>query len=603
MSNHKPNENRIGKDKRDLFKLLSHLEQHDRSRGRRSSDEPFEFPEPTDLITVEDPDPDSPEENMHLQLDSFQPATMLEEDMQDILVSEEKTTRVAGENMRLELDSFQPTSMLVEDMENLLISEEKATGVSEKDAPWPEAPKQRRNPFKTLWAGFCDNLPRREDTTGTKVRKCGFLFSLLVMLVAIIYLVVDLLIIPAMNKRLKDDLLEIYHPENSNVVMSDRDGNYPKNMLASFKELYDRNSDVRGWISFHATGKKDFLDIEYPIVYRDVEDKTNPYLKTDFDGKPNRNGTLYFDQQNNVNRYTERSDALVVYGHNMASGQMFAGLNKFLGSVNNARVAPTLTLSTLFRKDEFKVFAVVLLDESDVNSRSMDIWKTEFLTDDAFMEQVGMIRARSIFDYPVDVEADDQLLVLSTCTGKTSAHVKDGRLVVVARRVRDGESTTVETNNIVKNTDVIMPYYWYINQNKKPHQYYTDIGMDQPVRPNLPTPPTASTTTTVEPDDSSTSATDESGVSTTTGTDDTTSTTTANGDTTATTSTGDTTTTTTTSSGSTTTVDGTTTGTTTGSSTTAETTTSATTTTTTTIEETPDESTTTTTTKSTEETE
>ncbi|MBO5722538.1 MAG: SDR family NAD(P)-dependent oxidoreductase, partial [Lentisphaeria bacterium] len=33
----------------------------------------------------------------------------------------------------------------------------------------------------------------------------------------------------------------------------------------------------------------------------------------------------------------ERNRALIVYGHNMASGQMFAGLNQFLGSVNNAR--------------------------------------------------------------------------------------------------------------------------------------------------------------------------------------------------------------------------------------------------------------------------
>ena len=485
MSDYQPNENQHGTDDQELFDLLDRLEQRDRARRRRQKEAPFYFPETTDLITVEDPDPDSPEENMVLSVDGFSSTALTAEQVHDLLIVEgDFDTEEEGED----------------------------------DAPLPAAPQKIRNPFKALWAGFCGNLPRKEDSTATKWRKGGFLFSLLVMVVAAVYLLVDLLIIPALNRRLKDDLIDLYHPEDTHVVSS-QDGNYPKNMLASFKDLYDRNPDVRGWISFHAGGKKDFLNIEYPIVYRDVEDKTNPYLKIDFDGNRNKNGTLYFDQQNNVDRYNSHSDALVVYGHNMASGQMFAGLNKFMGSVNNARVAPTLTLSTLFRRDEFKVFAVVLLDESDVNARSMDIWKTKFLTDASFLEQVEKIRARSLFDYPVDVMAEDQLLVLSTCTGKTSAHVKDGRLVVVARRVRDGESAAVDTDAIVKNTDVIMPYYWYINQNKKPHQYYTDIGMDQPVSPNLPTASVATTTT----------------VTTVTGTDDTTTTATGEGDTTTTT--------------------------------------------------------------------
>ena len=107
-----------------------------------------------------------------------------------------------------------------------------------------------------------------------------------------------------------------------------------------------------------------------------------------------------------------------------------------------------------------------------------------------------------MFDYTeVEVNADDQIVVLSTCTGKSSAHVKDGRLLVVARRVRDGESATVDTSTIVKNTDVIMPYYWYINQNKTVHEYYTENGLTtNPVQSSggnatgyLPTAPATST--------------------------------------------------------------------------------------------------------------
>ena len=476
MSERKPNGTPNEEESKDLVELLDRLERRDEAQRRRRNAPSFGESVP-ELIVVEEADPNSPEENMYLHIDRFQPTSMTEEDLQELLITgvEDDTYDEEGEDL-------------------------------------PSAPKKRRNPFVALWEGFCDNIPRKEDSTGTKWRKGGFLFSLLVMLVAVIYLAVDLLIIPAHNENLKNELIELYNPEDSQVVMSN-DGNYPKYMLASFRELYDRNSDVRGWISYHADGKSDFLDIEYPIVYRDVEDTTNPYLKMDFDGNKNRNGTLYFDQSSRLESPRDKNRVLIVYGHNMASGQMFAGLNKFMGNVNNARAAATLTMSTLFREDAFKVFAVILVDESDeVKERRYDAWETAFTSDVAFLDHIEAARARSLFDYPVDVEAEDQILVLSTCTGKTSAHVKDGRLVVMARRVRDGESATVNTNEIVKNTDVIMPYYWYINQNKTVHQYYVDQGVDYPTQPNLTTK--GSTTTTTAGKGATTTATTGSGTTT-----------------------------------------------------------------------------------------
>lgn len=481
MSEKQPNGNLTEEETKQLFDLLERLERREEADRLRRNVSAFADPTP-ELVTVEEPDPASPEENMYLHIDRFQPVAMGEEDLQELLI-----TGPAD-------DSYD----------------------EDEGEDQPPSPKKRRNPFAVLWEGFLGNIPRKEDSTGTKWRKGGFLFSLLVMVVAIIYLVVDLLIIPAQNDRLKNELMGLYHPEDSQVVVGSNEGDYPNGMLASFKDLYDRNSEVRGWISFHASGSKDFLDIEYPIVYRNVEDTTNPYLKIDFDGNKNRNGTLFFDQSNRLETSRDKNRSLIVYGHNMASGQMFAGLNKFLGSVNNARAGATLTLSTLFREDVYKVFAVVLVDESDtVKERRYNAWETHFISDVDFLDHVEDARARSLFDYPVDVVAEDQILVLSTCTGKTSAHVKDGRLLVMARRVRDGESATVNTKEIVKNTDVIMPYYWYINQNKQVHQYYVDEGVDYPATPNLPTS-TTTTTTTTDGGEDTTSATDGGSTTSTT---------------------------------------------------------------------------------------
>ena len=328
-------------------------------------------------------------------------------------------------------------------------------------------PAVRRNPFVVLWTGFAANLPARGDTGGALLRKSGFLLSLAVFLVSMSYLLVDLCIRPWQNQQLSQELVEIYQPDNQMLVADTNQ--YPTGMLVSFKELYSRNDEIRGWLTFHATGETDFLNIDYPIMYSGDNDK---YLTVDFDQKKNKNGALFFDMSNCLDTKADRNKSLVVYGHNMASGQMLAGLNKLLGSLSNARAAASFTLSTLFRRSEYRVFAVILTDEAETNPEwYFNTRRTQFFDEQEFLQYVQEMRARSIYDYPVDVQAGDEIVVLSTCTGKSSAKVKDGRLVVVARRTRTSESGVI-TSKIQKNEDVIMPRNWYVNQGLALHPYY-----------------------------------------------------------------------------------------------------------------------------------
>ena len=544
MSKKKPNGTPRKEGSDELIHLLEQLKRWDLARQFLTASSPAEAEEVPELILVEDPDPDSPEENLRLQVDGYQT---------ELITVEDPDPESPEEHMHLQIDRFQPDGMAETDLGDLLISDEDAahsTTNGEEEA-LPPAPKKWRNPFKVLWEGFCGNLPRKGDSGGAIARKCGFLFSLLVMLVAIIYLLVDLLIIPAYNRNMQDKLASLYNPEDEHIIVSSKDGDYPVKMMASFKPWYDINPDVRGKITYKASGKTDFLNIDHPIVYRDVDDLTNPYLKTDFYGNANRNGTLFFDQSNKVDSYLDKNRNLIIYGHDMASGQMFAGLNKFLGNVNYARSAPTMTVSTLFRTDVYKVFAVVLVDEDDKNARSYNAWDTHFSGDEEFLTYLQDAQARSLFDYPVDVTADDRIVVLSTCTRKSTSKLENGRLLVMARRLRDGESEVVDTKQIAKNTDAIMPYYWYINQNRKPHDFYVDGGMDThpttstttstTTGTTLPTEGDATTTLPVDGEDATTSAT-EGAESTTQPVE---STTTTGGDVTGTTTTGTTTTSTT----------------------------------------------------------
>ena len=329
------------------------------------------------------------------------------------------------------------------------------------------APTVRRNPLRAFWHALRGNVPLPCDSKREIVRKSVFWLSILLLTGALTYILYNVWWLPAFTKDLYGDVAQDYHPEAVGTVES---GAYPQQMQLSFQMLYDRNPETRGWLSFHAAGNRDFLNIEYPIMYSGDNDK---YLTVDFNGNKNKNGALFFDMRAKLNSPEDKNTSLIVYGHNMASGQMLAGLNKFIGNVNNARVAPTLTMNTLFTNGQYKVFAVVITDESAEQKHYFNVRRTRFGDDGDFLGYIENLRARSLFDYPVDVQAGDELLLLSTCTVPSSAKIGNGRLTVVARKVRAGESTIVNTSAIVKNDDVIMPYAWYTLQKKQPHAYYS----------------------------------------------------------------------------------------------------------------------------------
>ncbi len=365
------------------------------------------------------------------------------------------------------------------------------------------APQGRRNPFKVFWQAICGNLPLVGDSGSEWLRKCAFWLALVVFSGALTYILYNVWWLPMFTRNMYAEVEQNYHPELVGTV--EDNGQYPSKMQLSFQALYDRNNETRGWLSYHAGGNSDFLNIEYPIMYSGDNDK---YLTVDFNGNKNKNGALFFDMRSKLDSPDEENKVLIAYGHNMASGQMLAGLNKFIGNVNNARVASTLTMNTLYENAEYKVFAVVMTDEDAQGDYYYNVRRMQFANDEDFMQHVEQLRARSLFDYPVDVQADDELLLLSTCTAPSTAKIDDGRLTVIARKVRPGESPAVNTHAIVKNDDVIMPYAWYTKQELAVHDYYKSMVA-------VPSTPNGSTTTTVNRPSGTPS--DTSGVPTATG--------------------------------------------------------------------------------------
>lgn len=335
-----------------------------------------------------------------------------------------------------------------------------------------EAPASQNEKPLTVGQRLLDMfVPMRGDALSDIIRKIVAIIAVIAMLVAMGYLIYDLWIMPLQNEAQNAGITQLYNPDGPIEFEPEVEDftEYPAGMNPAFKALYYANHDVRGWLTFNSSSKY-WYGINYPVVQAADNDF---YLYRDFYKQNNRNGTLYFDARNDFSSPDATNQVSIIYGHNMLSGQMLASLNKLLGSVGMARSAPTLTMNTLYEDATYKVFGVFIWDNEQ---RDFNYMQTIFADDADFMAYVEKVRARSWYDYKdVDVIPTDELLVLSTCSNKSQTHLSDGRTVVVARKVRDGESTSVNTAHIVVNEDALQPLAWYEAEGLTLPDYYNGI--------------------------------------------------------------------------------------------------------------------------------
>lgn len=310
--------------------------------------------------------------------------------------------------------------------------------------------------------------PKKGDVVPELIRKCCFFVALCVLLGSVSYLVNDTFLIPYSNTLTVNSLKEMYTPGQSiDLTQEEQDyQGYPEGMSEDFKKLYYVNNDVRGWISYPSSSEY-WYDINYPVVQASDNDY---YLYRDFYRTDNKNGTLFFDYRVDLSSPDAYNKMTIIYGHNMRSGQMFASLNRLV-NLGYARSAPIVSLNTLYRNSQYKVFAVFIMDEDEADH--WNFLQTEF-TDSSMQAYLDEVQLRTLYFYEdVDVNVSDEFLMLYTCGNTVDNHLSNGRTVVLARRVRDGESAAVNVAAIVENPNPLMPKAWYTNQDLALPDYYT----------------------------------------------------------------------------------------------------------------------------------
>ena len=190
---------------------------------------------------------------------------------------------------------------------------------------------------------------------------------------------------------------------------------------ASYRNLYLENADMVGWILIEDT------NIDYPVMQTPAD--PNYYLKHDFEKRYTDYGCPFMQADCDA---IAPSDNLIIYGHNMKDGSMFADLAKYR-SKDFRQAHKIVRFDTALGSSAYEIFAVI---HTTVQADAADAFPFYRFVDAAapeeFADYVSACKARALYDTGIFAEYGDKLLTLSTCDNITD----DGRLLVIAKQTK-----------------------------------------------------------------------------------------------------------------------------------------------------------------------
>ncbi len=179
----------------------------------------------------------------------------------------------------------------------------------------------------------------------------------------------------------------------------------------SISELISMNSECFGWINISGS------NINYPVMHT----PSNPqkYLNRNFYGEYSYSGTPFLDA-----RCSADSTNLIIYGHHMNNGTMFADLCNYT-DYSYFTEHPTVVLKRKTGAFVYSVFSVMKV-------KSDDDWYrfTTVGTEKSYNSRIEYAKEKSIYDTGITPVYGQQILTLSTCYG----YNQDDRILVLAVR-------------------------------------------------------------------------------------------------------------------------------------------------------------------------
>lgn len=189
-------------------------------------------------------------------------------------------------------------------------------------------------------------------------------------------------------------------------------------MWGKYQALYQKNPDLAGWISIEGT------KVDYPVMF--TPDEPEYYLYRSFDKEASVSGVPFIGEGSSAG-----SANVMIYGHNMKNGTMFAALLEYADK-SFWKTHPVVRFDQLYQENTYEVmgafYSKAYQPEEEGVFRFYEY--VDLSTPERFDEYCSRVKEASLYDTGTEAEYGDQLLTLSTC----SYHTKDGRFVVVARK-------------------------------------------------------------------------------------------------------------------------------------------------------------------------
>lgn len=237
-----------------------------------------------------------------------------------------------------------------------------------------------------------------------KVKKKTIIkFIMLICLIVLIYSIFNIVMWYFDNKK-----NETIKEEINEIIEENTDDN-----IIDFKALKEKNNEIVAYLKVNNT------KIDYVVV---KGSDNSYYLKHNLYKEYNRAGWIFMDYHNKLDG-TDKN--IVIYGHNTLDGTMFGTLRnvvkkEWYENSDNHIINLIIDGEVL----TYQVFSTYSIKVEDYYINTI------FNDNNEFNKFVNTLKKRSVYDYKVEVDGEDSILTLSTCTGNGKS-----RMVLHAKKI------------------------------------------------------------------------------------------------------------------------------------------------------------------------
>lgn len=206
--------------------------------------------------------------------------------------------------------------------------------------------------------------------------------------------------------------------DNEDVQIKENGKNITNYSNINLLELKKQNSDLIGWIRIKDT------NINYPVMQNGEY-----YLHNNFYKQKSSLGTPFLASYCNINT----SDNLIIYGHHIKSGKMFADLEyyKNYNFYSNHKAIKFYVLENDETKEHcYEILSAFKTTANDNGFKYYEFYKANDETE--FNSFIEKCKSMSFYNTGVTAYYGDKLLTLSTCEYSQ----ENGRIVVVAKEMK-----------------------------------------------------------------------------------------------------------------------------------------------------------------------